>query len=218
MTEFDLGTYGRTITTSSTKAQRLFNQGLVWLYGYNHEAAAACFKEALEHDPKCAMAHWGAAHAIGPNYNKPWEFFEPDEKVETLKAAHGSIHEAMALRDGLTPVELALLEALPHRFPTDPEIEDYGPWNDAFADAMRKVHAAHSDDLDVATIFAEALMNRTPWLLWNLKSGQPAKDASTLEAQAVLETAFDTLPGAWDHPGLLHMYIHLMEMSPTPAT
>jgi hypothetical protein len=123
---------------------------------------------------------------------------------------------AKALRDQLSPVENDLIDALADRYPTDPEIEDFAPWNDAFSDAMRDVYGRHGTDLDVITIFAEALMNRTPWLLWDLPTGQPAEGASTKEAQAVLETAFDTVPGAWDHPGLLHMYIHLMEMSPTP--
>jgi tetratricopeptide (TPR) repeat protein len=81
---------------------------------------------------------------------------------------------------------------------------------------MRKVYAAHPDDLDVVCIFAEALMNRTPWQLWDLQTGGPKEGASTLEAQAALERTFDDLPGAWDHPGLLHMYIHLMEMGPQP--
>jgi tetratricopeptide (TPR) repeat protein len=113
-------------------------------------------------------------------------------------------------------VENDLIEALADRYPQDPEIEDYGPWNDAFSDAMRKVYAAHPDDLDVVCIFAEALMNRTPWQLWDLQTGGPKEGASTLEAQAALERTFDDLPGAWDHPGLLHMYIHLMEMGPQP--
>ncbi|MHA3977330.1 hypothetical protein ACW9UR_06545 [Halovulum sp. GXIMD14794] len=214
--EFDLGQYSRTVTTRSDAAKAQFDQGLVWLYGYNHEAAAACFEKAIEADPDCALAHWGVAHAIGPNYNKPWEFFEPEERVATLKRAHDAIAAAQALKDRASPVEAALIEAIADRFPEDPEIEDYGPWNDAFSDSMRKVYAAHKDDLDVTAIFAEALMNRTPWLLWDLPSGTPKEGASTLEAQAALETAFNELPGAWDHPGLLHFYIHLMEMSPWP--
>ena len=216
MTEFDLGTYRRAVTTSSSEAQKLFDQGLIWLFGYNHEAAAACFEQAITHDPKCGMAHWGIAYAIGPNYNKPWEFFEPDEKVATLDRSRQAIEAAMALRASSTPVEAALIEAISQHFPSDPEIEDYAPWNDAFADSMRAVYSDHPDDLDVSSVFAESLMNRTPWQLWDLKKGVPAEGASTTEAQAVLERAFETLPGAWDHPGLLHMYIHLMEMSPTP--
>ncbi|MDJ1016090.1 MAG: hypothetical protein QNJ35_06225 [Paracoccaceae bacterium] len=216
MTAFDLGTYNRKITTSSEAAQKAFDRGLIWLYGYNHEAAAEAFEEAIGHDPACGMAHWGVAYAIGPNYNKPWEFFEPGERQATLERAHQAITDALALRDGLAPMEAAMIDAIAERFPQDPEIEDYGPWNDAFSDSMRKVYQAHQDDLEVVTIFVEALMNRTPWMLWDLKTGQPAEGASTAEAQAAIEAAFDDLPGAWDHPGLLHLYIHLMEMSPTP--
>jgi tetratricopeptide (TPR) repeat protein len=89
------------------------------------------------------------------------------------------------------------------------------PWNDDFANAMRKVHAEFGDDLDVATLFGEAIMNRTPWALWDLKTGQIAEGADTAEAIKVLENALE-LDGALQHPGLLHIYIHLMEMSPHP--
>ncbi len=217
MTEqFDLGRHARRITTSSPKAQAAFDRGLVWLYGYNHEAAAEAFDAAIAADPGCGAALWGLAHAIGPNYNKPWEFFDAEERKATLGRAHEAIARAQALRGSLSPVENDLIDALADRYPEDPGIEDYGPWNDAFSAAMRAVHAAHPDDLDVVTVFAEALMNRTPWLLWDLKTGRPTEGSSTLEAQAALERAFATHPAAWDHPGLLHMYIHLMEMSPTP--
>jgi tetratricopeptide (TPR) repeat protein len=216
MTTFDLGPYAREITAASSAAKSHFDQGLNWLFGFNHEAAAEEFEKAIAIDPDCGLAYWGIAYAIGPNYNKPWEFFEPEEKVATLKRAHEALAAAQALSPSLQPLEKALIEALAHRFPDDPEIEDFGPWNDAFSDSMRKVYAAHKNDLDVVSVFAEALMNRTPWLLWDLDTGQPAEGASTLEAQAALETAFDSLPGAWDHPGLLHLYIHLMEMSPHP--
>ncbi|PRY22573.1 hypothetical protein CLV78_106113 [Aliiruegeria haliotis] len=216
MTHFDLGTYSRAVTTSSPDAQAAFNRGLVWLYGYNHEEAAACFESALEADPGCGMAHWGVAYAIGPNYNKPWEFFDAAERVATLERAHKAIADARSLRDTLSPVEIALIDALAERFPTDPEIEDYGPWNDDFSEAMESVYSAFPDDLDVVTIYAEAHMNRTPWLLWDLATGTPAEGATTVRAQAALEKAFGDTAAAWDHPGLLHMYIHLMEMSPTP--
>ena len=125
MTAFDLGTYNRKITTSSEAAQKAFDRGLIWLYGYNHEAAAEAFEEAIGHDPACGMAHWGVAYAIGPNYNKPWEFFEPDERQATLERAHQAITDALALRDGLAPMEAAMIDAIAERFPQDPEIEDY---------------------------------------------------------------------------------------------
>jgi tetratricopeptide (TPR) repeat protein len=214
--EFDLGRHTRTVTTTSSAAQAAFNRGLVWLYGYNHEAAAEDFQRAIDADPGCGAAYWGLAYAIGPNYNKPWEFFDAEERKATLSRAHTAIASARALKAILAPVETDLVEALAKRLPDDPEIEDYGPWNDRFADAMREVYAKHPDDLDVVTIFAEALMNRTPWQLWDLVNGGPKAGASTLEAQAALEKAFIQHRKAWDHPGLLHLYIHLMEMSPTP--
>lgn len=216
MEYYDLGAYSRTITTSSPSAQLWFNRGLVWTYAYNHEEAIACFQRALEADPECAMAQWGIAYALGPNYNKPWAAFEEDEKPDVLTRARKAIEEADRRKAKVTPAEMALIEAIANRYPPNASIADFSPWNDAFADAMRQVHAANSDDLDVCCLFAESIMNRTPWQLWDLKSGRPAEGANTTEALAVLETAFDQLEGAWEHPGLLHMYIHLMEMSPHP--
>jgi len=102
-----------------------------------------------------------------------------------------------------------------HRAP-EPEIEDFAPCHDAYAAAMRSVWREHRDDLDVTALFAEAMMNRTPWALWDLPSGEPAEGADTREIRAVLERACAEVPGAWDHPGILHLYIHLMEMSPQP--
>lgn len=216
MSYFDLGSYSMNITTSSPDAQTWFDRGLIWVYAYNHEEAITCFEKALEADPDCAMAHWGIAYAIGPNYNKPWETFEDEEKPDCITRAKQGIANAVALKGHVNPIEKALIEAIVHRYPDDASIEEYAPWNDAYANAMRAVHKQHGDDLDVCSLFAEAIMNRTPWALWDLPSGKPAKGADTLEAISVLDTAFANLDGAWAHPGLLHMYIHLMEMSPHP--
>ncbi|MFN0115689.1 MAG: hypothetical protein ACKVPY_13525 [Paracoccaceae bacterium] len=216
MDYFDLGTYGRTVTTASPEAQLWFDRGLNWLFGFNHEEAITCFEKALAADPACVMANWGIAYAIGPNYNKVWDFFAPDEKVTALSRAHRALGDARSALGSSTPVEAALVGALAHRYSTDPAITDYGPWNDAFSASMREVHARFPGDLDIATFFAEALMNRTPWKLWNTRDGKVADGASTQEARDVLEGAFNSAPAAWRHPGLLHLYIHLMEMSPTP--
>jgi tetratricopeptide (TPR) repeat protein len=216
MSYFDLGQYRRSVVTAGPEARVWFDRGLTWLYGFNHEEAIVCFDKAVAADPGCVLAHWGIAHAIGPNYNKMWEVFTPDEKVAALARAHRALNAAKAGLAGATPAERALVEALAHRFPDDPEVEDYGPWNEAFSASMRRVHEDFPEDLDVAAIFAEALMNRTPWKLWDLPARRPAEGASTDEARRVLEHAFATQAAAWDHPGLLHMYIHLMEMSPTP--
>ncbi len=212
---YDLGTHTRPVTTSSADAQRWFDRGLLWTYGYNHEEAIACFRRSLEHDPGCAMAHWGIAYAAGPNYNKPWEAFDPIDLAQSLSTAHAAAQQAAALAATASPVELALIGALSARYPQPEPVDDCARWNEHFAAAMRAVHAAHPDDLDVAALFAEALMNVTPWQLWDLESGTVAAGAHTAEARAVLERAMDD-PAARTHPGVLHMYVHLMEMSPHP--
>ncbi|MCY4665731.1 MAG: tetratricopeptide repeat protein, partial [Acidimicrobiaceae bacterium] len=221
---YDLGSYTWPVTTQDPQAQLWFDRGLAWCYGYHHEEAIACFERAVDHDPNLAMAHWGIAYAIGPNYNKPWEDFDDDDKCQSLDRALAATAAAAdaAVAAGATDVEHALIGALAARYPSSSDepsgIADFGPWNDAYADAMRAVYRTHPDDLDVCALFAEAIMNRTPWDLWDLVTGQPATGASTLEAIEVLETAFRDLDsnGANQHPGLLHMYIHLMEMSPHP--
>jgi tetratricopeptide (TPR) repeat protein len=215
MEYFDLGPFGRTVTTASPAAQQWFDRGLGWTYGYNHGEAVACFRKALEADPDCAMAHWGVAYALGPNYNMQWHHFDPEGKAQALAGAFDATAAAMALRDRVSPPERALIEALPARYPQRATIEDQEPWNAAFAQAMRQAYAAHPDDLEVASIFAEAIMNVTPWKMWDLKSGDSAAGAGTAEARRVLEHALES-PAAWDHPGILHLYVHLMEMSPFP--
>ncbi|WP_420446568.1 tetratricopeptide repeat protein [Candidatus Poriferisodalis sp.] len=218
MAYFDLGSYGRPVTTQNPEAQLWFDRGMAWCYGFNHEEAIACFERALEHDPGCAMAHWGIAYAIGPNYNKPWEAFDDEEKRDSLECALAAVAAAADAASSASDAERALIGALAQRYPPSPDQDDFGSWNDAYADAMREVYRAHSNDLDVCALFAEAIMNRTPWELWDLVTGEPPEGAGTLEAIEVLEAAFETLDaeGANNHPGLLHMYVHLMEMSPHP--
>ena len=187
---YDLGNYSRPITTSSPEAQLWFDRGLIWTYGYHHEEAITCFEKALAAGLDCAMASWGIAYAIGPNYNKPWEAFEEDEKPQALDCVRPALENARANMADLQPVERALIEALAHRYPDEPSIEAFAPWNDAYASAMREVFNAHPNDLDVSCLFAEAIMNRTPWQLWNLATGEPAEGADTAEAIYVLERAF----------------------------
>jgi tetratricopeptide (TPR) repeat protein len=216
MDRYDLGSHSRPVTTVSAEAQRWFDQGLVWCYGFNHEAAIACFEQALAADPGCAMAHWGIAYAAGPNYNMPWEVFDDAGRAAALARSRAATEAALALADRVTPAERALIAALPARYPQAHPAPDMAAWNDAFADAMRAAHRAHSADPDIAAIFVEAIMNRTPWRMWDLRTGLPAEGAGTHEAEAVLEDAFARLQGAMDHPGLLHLHVHLMEMSPHP--
>ncbi|WP_170372470.1 tetratricopeptide repeat protein [Ruegeria arenilitoris] len=213
---YDLGTHGCPVTTSSDQAQLWFNRGLVWTYGYNHEEAVVCFQRALEHDPDCAMAHWGVAYAAGPNYNLPWDLLDDRGKSKALNCAYDATQCALALLDRCTPVERELIRALPARYPQRDPAPDMHSWDHDFADAMRAAFAAQPDHLDLRTIYVESLLNLTPWQMWDLRTGQPAEGAATPEAQEALEWAMANDPAAMSHPGLLHLYVHLMEMSPTP--
>lgn len=214
--KYDLGGHTFAITTTSEEAQKWFDRGLLWTYGYNHEEAVFCFEKALEADPNCAMAHWGVGYASGPNYNMPWHLFDKRNRQKALTAGYESSQAALKLTQGLSDWERALVEALPSRYPQLEMIDDMRPWNDGFADTMRQAYQKHSDSLEVQAIFAEALLNRTPWKMWDLQSGEPAEGASTKEAQTVLEAAMADHPDAMGHPGILHLYVHLMEMSPHP--
>ncbi len=219
MTEYyDLGSHTRKITTTSAAAQIWFDRGLNWCYGFNHEEAIVCFENALEHDPECAMAHWGIAYAIGPNYNKPWDKFDEKDFTESLARAWHEIAEAAERAVNCTDAAQGLIAAMKERLPENNQDHDFARRNDAYADAMRIVYRNNPDDMDVRCIFVDALMNRTPWLLWDLEAGTPCEGADTMEAIEVLEVAFRDYDaeGANRHPGLLHLYVHLMEMSPHP--
>lgn len=218
---FDLGSYSRHVT-GTAPAQIWFNRGLVWAYAFNHEEAAACFERAAEADPGCAMAYWGLAYAVGPNYNKPWEAFGPGEVPAAISRALAALGDATAPAEAASPVERALLRAMAARYPAAAPAGDDGcdpaageARNAGYAAAMREVYRAHPGDLDVAALFADALLNLTPWALWDIATGEPAQGAATPEAQAVLEQALAS-PEGQAHPGILHMYIHLMEMSARP--
>lgn len=213
---YDLGRYSRKVTTGSPDAQRWFDRGLNWCFGYHHEEAIACFERALAADPNCAMAHWGVSYAAGPNYNFPWELMDPAGKAAALARSYDAAQAALALTGNVTAPERALIEALPNRYPQRDPIDDIRAWNDAFADAMRHAHQAFPDDIDIRAVFVEAILNRTPWRMWDPRTGEPTPGAATLEARDVLEAAFRAQPEAMNHPGLLHLHVHLMEMSPTP--
>ncbi|KOT40795.1 hypothetical protein ADK41_11705 [Streptomyces caelestis] len=212
---YDLGDHRRPVTTSSADAQLWFDRGLIWTYAFNHEEAVSCFEKAAEADPDCAMAHWGIAYALGPNYNKPWEAFDGDELVGAVARTHRAVERAHEKAAHATPVERGLIEALRARYPQAEAVPDCSVWNEPYADRMLAVYEDAPGDPDVATLCADALMNLTPWQLWDLRTGRPADGARTLEAKAVLDGALATDAGV-RHPGILHLYIHLMEMSPTP--
>lgn len=218
---FNLGSYTRPITTQSPDAQLWFDRGLMWCYGFNFEEAVRCFEQAAAADPACAMAHWGIAYAAGPNYNLEWVDFRFEGAQQVVARCHAVIQEALTLLDDVTAVERALIEALAQRYPvahfTDEahyDDKEYNDWNDAYAVAMRTVYQAFPADRDVATLTADALLNRTPWQLWDLATGEAAAGADTLEALEILERAL--AQEEEPHAGLLHLHVHTLEMSPHP--
>ncbi|QPM89630.1 tetratricopeptide repeat protein [Pseudooceanicola algae] len=215
MTYFDLGNHSFPVTTRSNEAQIWFDRGLVWTYGFHHEEALRCFRRATEADPGCAMAYWGIAYAAGPNYNFPWALRDQSVRETSLSEAYDAMLAALALVAHVTPVEAALIRALPARYPDRAPADDMAPWDTAFAEAMRRAYARHPDSPEITTFFVEAMMNRTPWQMWDLATGRPAEGADTLECRAVLEATL-ARPDGMKHPGLLHLFIHLMEMSPEP--
>ena len=220
--EFALGAWKRGIATASPEAQAWFDFGLNWTYAYNHEEAVTCFQAALEHDPDCAMAWWGIAYASGPFYNRPWIRYSEREIAETLPVCHDAAIEARRALDragGGRPDERALIEAVAARYRSRNESDHrvLDRWHREFTGEMRNVHAAFPHDPDIAALFAEAAITCTPRQLWDLKTGKPKPGALTEESAAVLEKAIDAFEKTGTrHPGVLHMYIHLMEMSPCP--
>ena len=216
--DYDLGTYSCPITTTSPEAQLWFDRGLMWTYGYNHTEAVACFQRALAADPDCAMAHWGWAYAAGPNYNMPWSRFDKPGRAAALSAARAAPEAALLALEKrpVNPVEEALIRALPARYPQGETQKGMHDWDYDFADAMRKAFEVDPTHLDLRAGYTESLLNLTPWQMWDLPKAIPAEGAATREAQQALEVAFNSDPRAMSHPGLLHVYIHLMEMSPFP--
>ena len=171
--------------------------------------ATRCFRKAIAEDDDCAMAWWGLTYASGIYYNKPWHRMQKDELSEKLKLTHQSAREARSRSGHTTQVELMLIEALQQRYqsPVPVDETEYQRWDDDYSNAMRKVYQAFPDDDDVCALHAEALMTRTPWALWDIRSGKPAEGASTNEAIDVLERGMSRLETAGHEPHLSLIHI-----------
>ena len=215
---FNTGTYSWEITTTSKKAQTWFDRGLIWAYGFHWEESVVCFKKATDADPNCAMAWWGVAYSVGPEYNRMWKQLDSNELETALNVCFEASQKAINLSTNISEIERDVVYAISHRHPSNEAPPDFDEWTNKYADAMREVYLKYSENPDVSALFVEAIMSRTPWQLWDLRSGTPKEDASTLEAQEVLEKSIALVEknGTHPHAGLLHYYIHLMEMSPTP--
>jgi tetratricopeptide (TPR) repeat protein len=197
-----LGDLHHPVSTKNIDAQKFFDQGLRFIYAFNHDEAARSFQHAAELDPKLAMAYWGVAEAVGPNYNDPAD-------PERYKRAHEAIQKAAELSSEASPSEQAYIQAMMKRFPPE-SVTDLKKAAEDYRDAMREVAHQFPDDLDAATIFAESGMNLHPWGLWN-QDGTPI--AGTEEIVSTLESVIKRDP---NHLGAIHYYIHAVEASNNP--
>ena len=193
----NLGELHYPITTSSERAQVFFDQGLRLLYAFNHAEALRAFREAARLDPDCALAYWGQAMALGPNINAP----NPSNDAE--KAAFGALQKALERKAKASEREQALIEAASHKFTKDGQRS--AEINQAYAEAMKEARERHPDDVEIAALYAAALMNTMPWNYW-LDEQTPKKE--TKEVLAALEWVISKNP---DHPGAHHYYIHAVE-------
>lgn len=197
-----LGDLHHPVSTNNADAQKFFDQGLRLIYAFNHEEAGRSFGHAAELDTNLAMAYWGIAEAVGPNYNDPAD-------PERFKQAHNAIQKAADLSAHASASERAYIAAMAKRFPADPK-SDLRKAAEQYHDAMREVVKQFPDDLDAATLFAESGMNLHPWGLWH-HDGTP--EAGTEEIVATLESVIRRDP---NHMGAVHYYIHSVEASPSP--
>ena len=216
----DKSNYGfvDSITISNDEAKKEFVLAYGHMLNYNHEEAIACFTKCADLDPNCAMAWWGIAYCVSSNYN--W--------TPGLGSGYDPIQKAISLMEGCSEMECDLIDALSKRHSkeardgADPSVLNMGnsaELNEAFAEAMAPLYEKYEGNLDVTSIYVEALMNLNAWQLWNkdTKSGEitPA-DENTLLLVQILEDAFESSSDAKTHPALCHLYCHALELSPFP--
>lgn len=199
----DLGSLTYDVSTESADAQAYFNQGLRFVYAFNHAEAIRSFQAGQQVDPDCALCAWGEAYALGPNINAAM----PPQAVEPALTA---LARAEAAAGNASPKEQALIKALATRYGPDASSKP-GPYNKAFATAMLEVQAQYPDDPEIAVITADAIMNERPWIYWEADGRTPAgrnDQGIALVEQVLAQDA--------KHPGAIHLYIHLVEASTTP--
>ncbi len=199
-----LGKYHHEVSTENKEAQKFFDQGLILIYAFNHNEAIRSFEKAAILDPDLAMAYWGIAYALGPNYNLPADNAQRKLAYRSMrKAIKHSVHASQKEKD--------YINALSKRYTKNVEKTDQGTLDLSFKNAMKELYKKYPDDPDAATLYAESMMNLKPWQLWN-KDGTPAQ--GTEEIISVLESVLKKYP---DHPGANHYYIHAVEASNDPG-
>ena len=198
-----LGDYSMPITAKNAEAQRWFDQGLAFTYGFNHDAAERSYLKAAELDPDCAMCWWGAALVLGPHVNAGMD-------PANAPKAWDRLQRAQRAASGATAKEQSFIKALATRYAESPP-ENRRSLDEAYAVAMGELATQYPDDLDAVSLHAEALMDLQPWDYWDA-SGQPKGNTAQIVAQ--LESVLARNP---KHAGALHYYVHAVEASPDPS-
>lgn len=193
----DLGAHHKRISTRVQTAQQYFDQGLRFVYGFNHTEAIRSFRHAAELDPSCAMCYWGIALAYGPHVNAPMD-------TSSGVAAYEAVQKALSLKSHATAPERAYIETLAQRYEADPPT-DRARLDTAYSRAMGKLAKTYPKDLDAATLYAESLMDLRPWNYWR-PDGTPYPGTQEIVGQ--LESVLRRNP---NHPGACHYYIHAVE-------
>jgi tetratricopeptide (TPR) repeat protein len=197
----NLGSHTFPVTTKSKQTQAFVNQGVNLAYGFNHAEAGRAFREAARLDPNCAMAYWGQALVLGPNINVP---MSPDDEPKAYEAAR----KAVSLKAKASPRERAYIDAVAQRYSGKADVR--AARDRAYAAAMKDLVHRYPNDLDAATMYAEALMDLRPWNYWT-PDGRPY--AETPEIVGTLEKV---LARNRNHPGANHYYIHAVEATKQP--
>jgi tetratricopeptide (TPR) repeat protein len=198
-----LGSVSYKISTSSAEAQTYFDQGLRLAYAFNHGEAQRAFRKAQKLDPSCAMCFWGEALVLGPNINLPMQ-------EEAAGPAFTAVQVALALSTNASPREQALIAALATRYTHDPKA-DRAPLDAAYAAAMGKLAAEFPDDNEIAVLYAEAVMDLSPWNYW-----QPGGHEPNPQSAPIVPTLERVLAKDPNDPGAIHFYIHAVEASDRP--
>jgi hypothetical protein len=197
-----IGNAHHAVTTTHPEAQKFFDQGLRYLYAFHHEESVRAFQHSTEIDPDLALGYWGVALALGPNINMD---IDPDHEQQ----AYAAIQSARAHASHASAKERDLIEALAQRYSNDPKA-DLHALAASYSRAMKAVSAKYPDDLDIATLYAESLMDLKPWKFWS-HDGKPKE--GTEEIVRILESVLRRDP---HHLGANHYYIHAVEASPHP--
>jgi tetratricopeptide (TPR) repeat protein len=198
-----LGSITYKITTVNERAQPYFDQGLRLAYAFNHGEAQRAFRIAQKLDPECAMCFWGEALVLGPNINLPMQ-------EDAVAPAFAAAQKAKALAGKASPREQALIGALAARYSSDPK-GARAPFDAAYAAEMAKVAAQFSDDDEIATLYAEAVMDLSPWNYW-----KPGGHEPNPQSAPIVPTLERVLARNPNHPGAIHFYIHAVEASDRP--